>query len=227
MLAKFKSKLTVIVLCGGKGKRLLPITKNIPKPLIKINNKEIIYHILEHLKKYKLENIILATGYKSELFKKIKLKPLNIKIVKSGVNKDIIDRIRAVSDNENHYFLICYGDTIVNININKLIDFKKKYKNKIIFSVHKLKSQFGVLKIKKSKVLHFKEKPDFDYYFNIGFFLFDKEKLKLIKKFKTFKGFLESNYAKKNLRAFVHDGKHITINTINELSQAKQNLKKL
>ena len=59
------------------------------------------------------------------------------------------------------------------------------------------------------------------------FFLFDKEKLKLIKKFKTFKGFLESNYAKKNLRAFVHDGKHITINTINELSQAKQNLKKL
>ena len=77
----------------------MPITKNIPKPLIKINNKEIIYHILEHLKKYKLENIILATGYKSELFKKIKLKPLNIKIVKSGVNKDIIDSIRAVSDN--------------------------------------------------------------------------------------------------------------------------------
>ena len=201
MVSEFKNKLTVIILCGGKGKRLLPITKNIPKPLIKINNKEIIYYILEHLKRYKLENIILATGYKSELFKKIKLKSLNIKIVKSGVNKDIVDRIRAVSVKENHYFLVCYGDTIVDINIDKLINFQKKFKNKIIFSVHKLKSQFGVLKIKNSKVLHFKEKPNFNYYFNIGFFLFDKEKLKFMKKFKTFKSFLESNYEKKKFES--------------------------
>ena len=49
MVSEFKNKLTVIILCGGKGKRLLPITKNIPKPLIKINNKEIIYYILEHI----------------------------------------------------------------------------------------------------------------------------------------------------------------------------------
>ena len=51
MLSKFKENLTVIVLCGGKGKRLLPITKSVPKPLLKINKKEILHYILEHLKK--------------------------------------------------------------------------------------------------------------------------------------------------------------------------------
>ena len=80
MLSKFKENLTVIVLCGGKGKRLLPITKSVPKPLLKINKKEILYYILEHLKKYNLKKIILATGYKSESFKKIKSKNLDIKI---------------------------------------------------------------------------------------------------------------------------------------------------
>ena len=70
MVTEFKKNLTVIILCGGKGKRLLPITKIIPKPLIKINEKEIIYYILEHLKKYNLKKVILATGYKHHLLKK-------------------------------------------------------------------------------------------------------------------------------------------------------------
>ena len=225
MLHEFKKKLTVILLCGGKGKRLLPITKNVPKPLIKINNKAIIYYILEHLKKYKLKKIILATGYKSNLFKKINLKKLDISIVKSGVNKDIISRIRLSSKVASQYVLVCYGDTIVDIDINKLINFHNKYKNKIVFSVYKLKSQFGLLKLKNSKVINFKEKPDLEYYFNIGFFLFDRKKMKFLNNFKTFKSFLESDYAKKNLRAFLHQGKHTTVNTLNELNQAKKNLK--
>ena len=66
----FKKNLTVIILCGGKGKRLLPQTKKTPKPLIKINKKEILFHIIEHLKSYKLDDIILATGYKDSSFKK-------------------------------------------------------------------------------------------------------------------------------------------------------------
>ncbi len=227
MVTEFKKNLTVIILCGGKGKRLLPITKIIPKPLIKINEKEIIYYILEHLKKYNLKKVILATGYKHHLFKKIKLEKLDISVVNSGVDIDIIKRIKISSRNASRYVLVCYGDTIVDININKLINFHKKFKNKIIFSVYKLKSQFGLLKLKNSKISNFKEKPDLEYYFNIGFFLFDRKKIKFLDKFKTFKNFLESNYAKKNLRAFLHNGKHITINTLNELNQAKQNLIKI
>jgi len=226
MLSNFKKSLTVIILCGGRGKRLLPITKTIPKPLIKINNKEIIYYIIEHLKKFSLNKVILATGYKSQMFKKIKSDKINIQIINTGINKDIIERICLSSDNASKYILVCYGDTIVDININKLINFYIKFKNKIIFSVYKLKSHFGLLKVKNYRISNFREKPDLEYYFNIGFFLFDRNKIKNFKKFKTFKSFLESKYAEKNLYAFLHKGKHITINTFNELTNAKENLKK-
>ena len=62
------SKVKVILLCGGKGERLHPLTYEIPKPLIKINNKQIISYIIEHLSKYKFDELIIATGYKSEYF---------------------------------------------------------------------------------------------------------------------------------------------------------------
>ena len=56
--------LSVIILCGGRGERLKPITNKIPKALIKIGGHEILSHIINHLKKYKIKNIFVLTGYK-------------------------------------------------------------------------------------------------------------------------------------------------------------------
>ena len=64
-----KNDLTTIILCGGKGKRLYPLTKSLPKPLVKINGTEILTYIIKNQKKYNLEDIILATGYKNIYFK--------------------------------------------------------------------------------------------------------------------------------------------------------------
>ena len=55
-----KKNLTAIILCGGKGERLRPITNNLPKPLIEIKNKPILHYIIEHLKKYGIEQYIIA-----------------------------------------------------------------------------------------------------------------------------------------------------------------------
>ena len=55
----------VLLLCGGEGTRLHPLTKKIPKPLIKIKNKTIIDHIIEHLSKYGLKEFLVCSGYKS------------------------------------------------------------------------------------------------------------------------------------------------------------------
>ena len=59
-------KLSVIILCGGEGMRLRPITNNIPKPLVQINDKPILFYIINHLLKYQISDYIIATGYKSE-----------------------------------------------------------------------------------------------------------------------------------------------------------------
>jgi NDP-sugar pyrophosphorylase family protein len=69
-IEQFKKNLTVIVLCEGKGQRLRPLTSDIPKPLIKIRNKALMEYIINHLLKFNIKNIIVASGYKSHLIKK-------------------------------------------------------------------------------------------------------------------------------------------------------------
>ena len=67
-LDKFKKNLSTIILCGGKGKRLLPLTKSIPKPLIKIKNKEILFYIIEHLLSFRVNEIFLSVGLQKNYF---------------------------------------------------------------------------------------------------------------------------------------------------------------
>ena len=69
-ITKFKNNLSVIILCGGKGLRLRPLTSNLPKPLIKINEKSILENIIQYFLKYNISNFIIATGYKNKLIDK-------------------------------------------------------------------------------------------------------------------------------------------------------------
>ena len=95
-IISLKKNTTVIIFCGGKGLRLRPLTFNTPKPLIKVDNKSILEHLINQFLKNKINNIIIATGYKSQLFKqflKKKYKGNNIKIINSGIHSDIIYRL--------------------------------------------------------------------------------------------------------------------------------------
>ena len=65
------NKLDLVILVGGHGTRILKYTKNLPKPLIKINNREFLSYIINHYSKYCFENIYLLAGYKGNLIKKI------------------------------------------------------------------------------------------------------------------------------------------------------------
>lgn len=228
LIKKFKKNLSVIVLCGGEGKRLYPLTKKIPKPLIKIKKKTILNYILNHLIEYKVEDIILATGYKHKSFLKFHSTVKNknkIRVLYTGKNIDIVKRILKCKKFCRENVLICYGDTIVDINLNSLISFYLKNKNKITLSSYKLKSQFGLMKIGNNGNLRsFSEKPDLGLYFNIGYFLLKRDTLDILANFKSFKSFLESKISKKILRCFIHKGNHITVNTISELNSAKQKL---
>ena len=92
-----KKKLRAIILCGGEGSRLKPITNKIPKPLVKINSKPILGYLLEHLEQSSIDEYYIATGYKSnkieEYFKINKTLKKKVTIINSG-NVDIILRIK-------------------------------------------------------------------------------------------------------------------------------------
>lgn len=227
-LDKFKKNLSTIILCGGKGKRLLPLTKSTPKPLIKIKNKEILFYIIEHLLSSRVNEIFLSVGLQKNYFSNfIKKKKLgkSVRLINTGLSSDIIKRIIKCEKKLKKYILVCYGDTLVDINLDKLIKFFNKNPNRFIFSAYKYQSNFGLLKInKKGNVNYFREKPNLGYLFNIGFFLFKKDYIKKLSKFTSFKNFLENKKIIKEFRVFEHSGKHITVNTLNELLEAKKNI---
>jgi glucose-1-phosphate cytidylyltransferase len=229
-ITKFKKNLTVIILCGGKGQRLRPLTSEVPKPLVKIKNRTILEYIINYLLKFNIRNIVVASGYKNKLIKKfISQKYKNkIDIMNTGVKTKILQRIKKVVDQKNGNFLVCYGDTLVDININKLIKIYLSNKKKIIVSSYQLRSSFGIMGINKknNSVFSFEEKPNLDVWFNIGYILFSKKFSDLLSNFKKFENFL-CYCAKKNLmKSYKHLGRHITINTITELENAKSNIGK-
>jgi glucose-1-phosphate cytidylyltransferase len=169
-----------IILAGGKGLRLGPISKLTPKPMVKIGNKPILWHILKLLSNNGINDFLICLGYKGNVIKKyvstIK-ENWNIECVDTGLNTLTAKRIGLIKDKiKDDFFLMTYGDGLANININKLI--KTHLKKKKIATVTAVAPipRFGSIKIKNGLVSNFNEKPiDTTNLINGGFFILDKK----------------------------------------------------
>tara|TARA_B100000989_G_C19506978_1_gene456960 strand:- start:87 stop:791 length:705 start_codon:yes stop_codon:yes gene_type:complete len=225
----FKKNLSAIVLCGGRGERLKPLTNKVPKPLIKIDGKEILGYILSHLKYYEIKNSFVLTGYKHDQinkFVKEKFKA-NVNCIYTGQNIDLIKRIKKSIVNLEKYILICYGDTLVDISIDNLINYHNKLDKLPTMSIFETKTNFGIVKFDSNNlVTNFLEKPNLNLWINVGYFIFKKSQLiKYCNNFNTYKDLLHYLGKSKKIKVFKHKGNHITINTALELEEAKQQIK--
>tara|TARA_B100000959_G_scaffold287336_1_gene371218 strand:- start:3294 stop:3980 length:687 start_codon:yes stop_codon:yes gene_type:complete len=221
---------SAIVLCGGKGMRLRPLTIDTPKPLIEINNKPILFYIIKHLVDYGIKDIYVATGYKSkqiEKFMENNFHNINYKIVNSG-DVDILYRIKDCLKYIKNDFMICYGDTISNVDIKKLIKFHKKDIKKVTITSYPISIPFGLLEVNKTgKVKSFREKPILNEFINIGYFYFTYKYHHIIMKKRKLIHMLYDFINKGKLKSYKHKGIHITINTLAELDYAKKNIRKI
>ncbi len=215
-----------LILWGGKGERLKPITDSIPKPLVKINHEPLLSYQIIYLEKRGINNFVIATGYKSKLIKdyiKQNFNHLEINIVDSG-DVDIMQRIYDCMIYLNEEFLLCYGDTLADIDIYELYNFHKKHKGKVTVSTYQLISQFGIIKTDKNDlVIEFLEKPKLDIWINIGYFIFDKSIIN--RGSKIFADFISKLALSNFIFSYKHNGFHLTVNTINELKDAELNIK--
>ena len=216
----------ILLLCGGEGTRLYPLTKKIPKPLVKIKNKTIIDYIIAHLCKYNLNEYLICSGYKSAMIKDHfnNIKSIKTEIVNSG-SVDILQRIkdcRKMLDNE---FMVCYGDTIADVNINKLYQFHKSHPGIATICSYQLNQNFGLIKENNENlVISFKEKPQYPGSINIGYFIFNNKVFENIQFANNWLDLIHILIAEKQLYSFQHEGIHITINTLNELALAEKSI---
>ena len=185
-----------IILAGGRGKRLRPITDYVPKPLIPIKNIPIIEWQIKYLKKYGISEVIICSGYKAEMIKNyLENKKLGIKITFSieskplGTGGAIKKAGKKIKDNS---FVVINGDIITNIDLKKLLE-----KENSIASIQ-LRTKFGILQTDKNKVIKFDEKKEIeDLWMNAGIYHLKREILKELPDIGDIEKTLFPDYAKK------------------------------
>ncbi len=203
----------VVILAGGHGTRIAEYTKTIPKPMIKVGNKPLIYHIMKHYSKYGYKNFYIALGYKGHVIKKYFRKKFfdwNINLVETGKNTMTGGRLKRLTKIlGKDRFMMTYGDGLSNVNLNKLLKFHKKNKKLLTLTAVRPPARFGAIKITGSRVNYFKEKSKLDEgWINGGFFVIESEFLKTIKNDKTYleREPFENLAKKRQLSAFKHHG---------------------
>ena len=222
----------VVILAGGMGTRISEYTKTIPKPMIKINKKPLLVHILEYYYKYGFNDFYIAAGYKGNVIKryfKKKHPKFKISIIDTGkktMTGGRLKRLKKIIGNER--FMMTYGDGVCDLNLRSLINFHKKQKKLVTLTAVRPPARFGALKLKGSKVAYFKEKSKLDEgWINGGFFVMEPKFLDYIKSDKTFleREPLEKVCKTKNLSAFKHSGFWQCVDTKRDLEKLKNALK--
>ena len=202
----------VVILAGGLGSRLSEETHKIPKPMVRIGDKPIINHIINHYLKFGFSEIIVCAGYKKEVIIDHFSNSKNIQIADTGLNAESGARIKKIKNliGEDKNFFMTYGDGLSNIDIKKLLHFHNTHKKIASLSAVRPIPRFGHLTIKGNAIIQFKEKDKLsEGWINGGFFVLDKKIFDYIDDREECvfeKEPLENLSKKGELMAYKHDG---------------------
>ena len=199
-----------VILAGGKGTRLIEKTKMIPKPMIKIGSKPIIWHIIKLLSYQGVNEFIICSGYKRKIIENFFENHSNVKVVNTGLNSKTAKRIGFIEKyiEKNEDFLMTYGDGLSNINLNRLLQFHLLKKKLATVTAVVPPPRFGSLIIKNGMAVSFNEKiKDYNNLINGGFFILNQKIFKILdlKKNQMWEQDpLERLSSKRQLAAYLH-----------------------
>ena len=159
---------TAIILCGGKGTRLGELGKKIPKTLVRIQSKPILWYIMKSLQKNKFNHFILPIGFKGEKIKNYiqknhYFKKQNIDIINTGINTSISKRIFKVKKFiKSDHFLLLNGDAIFNANLIEIFNNHQKKNVDLSFICSEAEADFGTVCMINNKIVNFERGIDFN-----------------------------------------------------------------
>jgi glucose-1-phosphate cytidylyltransferase len=174
----------IIIIAGGLGTRIAEETEDKPKPMVLINNKPIIWHLMNIFCVQGFNEFIISTGYKSEVIenwvRNSKIhdsnnNPIDINTINTGLNTQTGGRISEVMKTlPGERVIATYGDGLANISIKKLLAFHNSHGKLASVTAVRPPARFGYMKIDKNEVTHFGEKNQSDEgWINGGFFVLE------------------------------------------------------
>lgn len=170
----------VIILAGGRGTRLAEETHLVPKPMVEIAGKPMLWHIMNMYAQQGFDRFTIATGYLSEVIDDWVAQlnePWEIKSLFTGLDTQTGGRLRqCMSADDESCYLATYGDGLANVDLDKLISFHQKGRFLGTLTAVRPPARFGVVEIQGERVAHFGEKLQADSgWINGGFFVLERE----------------------------------------------------
>ncbi|PNR88779.1 glucose-1-phosphate cytidylyltransferase [Petrotoga sp. 9T1HF07.CasAA.8.2] len=226
----------VVILAGGYGTRLSEETVNIPKPMVEIGGKPILWHIMKIYSHYGYNDFIICLGYKGYIIKEYfmnyfmhmsditvdlsnggikvhnsKAENWKVTLVDTGLDTMTGGRIKRIKDHlDGERFMLTYGDGVGNVNINSLVEFHESHGKLVTMTAVQPSGRFGALRINdEKKVESFVEKPAGDgAWINGGFFVLEPQVIDYIKDDNTIweREPLENLTKESQLFAYKHEG---------------------
>jgi len=199
----------VVIFCGGRGTRLMEKTEVLPKPLVNVGTRPILWHIMKIYESYGCNRFILPIGYKGDEIKKwfhhyafetqekmvlhlnkpqvhTNLENWEVVLQETGVETGTAKRLALVAnDITSKQFHVTYGDGVASININDVIAHHNKMRQQfgILGTISTVQPQykFGVIEHDAFGIIKsFREKPQMTDWVNIGFMVFEREVLQYV-----------------------------------------------
>ncbi|PCI94982.1 glucose-1-phosphate cytidylyltransferase [Candidatus Aerophobetes bacterium] len=223
----------VVIFAGGFGSRLCEMTGETPKPMIKVGDKPILWHVMKRFSLFGYNEFVIALGRFSDQIKNYFLDTLKtrgdlfidfesntssfgkncdsswkIHLIDTGIHTQTGGRLRKLSRYiGNESFMVAYGDVVGDVNISKLVNFHKSHGKLATLTAVQPFGRYGELKLNGDQVLDFNEKPKKEW-ISCGFFVLEPEVLRLIDSDETpwEKKPLEALAQQGELMAFKHGG---------------------
>lgn len=170
-----------VILAGGYGTRLSEETITIPKPMVKIGNMPILWHIMKIYSQHGINEFVICCGYKGEIIKKyfeqFTSEEWNIQTIDTGLDTMTGGRIKRIQKYvQDETFCLSYGDDLKSVNISELINFHKQRQRLATVTITKPNPRFGVIKIKEDDVINIEEKSkEGENWINGGYFVLEPE----------------------------------------------------
>jgi dTDP-glucose pyrophosphorylase len=177
--SEIKSYLPIdaVIMAGGKGQRLLPMTEHTPKPMLKVGDKPIIEHNLDRLALYGIDDFWISINYLGEQIESYfgdgSNKNVHISYVKETKPLGTIGAVSQIQDFKHEYVLITNSDLLTNLDYELFfLDFLAQDADMSVVTVpYQVNIPYAVLETNEGRVLNFKEKPTYTYYSNGGVYL--------------------------------------------------------
>jgi dTDP-glucose pyrophosphorylase len=176
----------VVLMVGGLGTRLAPLTDNIPKPLLKIGDKPILETIINNFSRHGFTNILLSVNYKAEMieeyFKDGSNFGVNIEYVHEEQRMGTAGALSLMSRQITEPFFVMNGDLLTSINFNHMLDFHLAHDSMATMAVRQYDFQvpYGVVQVDGEKIKSIEEKPVQKFYVSAGLYILSPDTLPFI-----------------------------------------------